>query len=116
MKKGKLKQKLSQIAAIALAGVLTVQTGMPAFAANGQSEPASSETKNVQTMETASDSDAELATGSDAMGGISLFSLRPLEEQDVYLVLNGYTEEELKAMPLETVLGKLVDYDGNPVE
>ena len=116
MKKGKLKRKLSQIAAIALAGVLTVQTGMPAFAANGQSESTASETEDVYTMETASDSDAELATGSDAMGGISLFSLRPLEEQDVYLVLNGYTEEELKAMPLETVLGKLVDYDGNPVE
>ena len=59
----------------------------------------------------------EVATVSDAQKpGISLMSLLPLEEKRVYLYLNGYTEDQLKAMPLETVLSLLEDADGNPVK
>lgn len=44
---------------------------------------------------------------------ISLMSLLPIEEKEAALVLNGYTEDEIKAMPLSVVLSKLQDNDGN---
>lgn len=43
----------------------------------------------------------------------SLMSLIPIEEKEAALVLNGYTEDEIKAMPLSVVLSKLQDNDGN---
>lgn len=44
---------------------------------------------------------------------IFLMSLLPIEEKEAALVLNDYTEDEIKAMPLSTVLSKLQDNDGN---
>ena len=45
-----------------------------------------------------------------------LMSLLPLEEVEAALVLDGYTEDEIKAVPLSTVLSLLVDNDGNKIE
>ena len=45
-----------------------------------------------------------------------LTSLFPLEEKRAYLVMNDYTEEELKAVPLSVVLSRLEDSMGNPIQ
>lgn len=42
-------------------------------------------------------------------------SLLPLEEVNAYLVLNDYSEEEIKAMPLGDVLNMLRDSEGNEI-
>lgn len=42
-------------------------------------------------------------------------SILPLEEQTVYLILNKETNEQLKAMSVSTILGKLQDTNGNAV-
>ena len=43
-------------------------------------------------------------------------SLLPLEEVKAYLVLNGYTNEELKKMSVDSILSMLKDSDGNSIE
>ncbi len=43
-------------------------------------------------------------------------TLLPIEEVDAYLVLRGYSNEELKVMPVETVLGMLKDNNRNPIQ
>ena len=43
-------------------------------------------------------------------------SLLPLEEKDAYMILNNYTEDQLKAMPVSTMLGLLRDSDGNKID
>lgn len=48
--------------------------------------------------------------------GIQGRSLLPLEEVNAYLVLNDYSEEEIKAMPIDTVLSLLQDREGNYIE
>lgn len=45
----------------------------------------------------------------------SVMSLLPIKEESATLILNGYSQEELKAISLKTVLEKLRDYSGNPV-
>lgn len=45
----------------------------------------------------------------------SVMSLLPIKQESASLVLNGYSEEELKAISLKTVLEKLRDYSGNPI-
>lgn len=45
----------------------------------------------------------------------SVMSLLPIKEESASLVLNGYSEEELKAISLKTVLEKLRDYSGNAI-
>lgn len=40
-------------------------------------------------------------------------SMLPLKEVNAYLVLNGKSEEEIKAVPLKDVLSKMQDKDGN---
>ncbi len=47
---------------------------------------------------------------------ITPFSLLPLEEVYAYLILNEYSEEEIKEMPLETVLSLLTDSEGESIE
>lgn len=47
---------------------------------------------------------------------ISVMSLLPLQEEDARLILNGYTEEELKAMPVDTVLSLLEKPNGDPID
>lgn len=42
-------------------------------------------------------------------------SMLPLKEETVYLILNKETNNQLKEMPISTVLGKLQDTDGNMV-
>lgn len=44
-----------------------------------------------------------------------LYSLLPLQEVNAYLVLNDYSEEQIKAMPLGDVLGMLRDSEGNVI-
>lgn len=56
------------------------------------------------------------ATASDAEEEPAPQSLLPLEEVDARLFLNDLSEEELKAVPVETLLKRLEDYEGNPVE
>ncbi|MCD8086226.1 MAG: hypothetical protein LUF28_07890, partial [Clostridiales bacterium] len=51
----------------------------------------------------------------DLNDGISLQSLLPLEETDVYLVLSDYSEDELAVMPVDTVVTSFLDSDGNSV-
>lgn len=46
----------------------------------------------------------------------TLMSLLPLKEVRATLVLNGYSKEQLKKLPLKTVLGLIKDEDGNPIE
>lgn len=45
----------------------------------------------------------------------SVMSLLPIKQESASLVLNGYSEEELKAISLKTVLEKLRDYSGNAI-
>ncbi len=40
-------------------------------------------------------------------------SMMPLKEVKAYLVLNGYSDEQIKAMPIKDVLSKMQDKDGN---
>ena len=40
-------------------------------------------------------------------------SMMPLKEVKAYLVLNGYSNEQIKAMPIKDVLSKMQDKDGN---
>ena len=40
-------------------------------------------------------------------------SMMPLKEVKAYLVLNGYSDEQVKAMPIKDVLSKMQDKDGN---
>lgn len=46
---------------------------------------------------------------------IAPMSLLPLEEVNAYLVLSDFTEEELKKVPLDTILNNLMDVDGNSI-
>lgn len=48
-------------------------------------------------------------------GGTSTMSLLPLEEVKAYLILTGYTEQELTNMSVDTMLDSLKDSEGNPI-
>lgn len=43
-------------------------------------------------------------------------TLLPIEEVDAYLVLNNYSEEHIKAMPVDTMISLLKDHYGDPIE
>ena len=45
-----------------------------------------------------------------------LATMVTIEEIDAAIVLNGYTDDQIKAMPLQDVLDLLQDTDGNPIE
>lgn len=47
--------------------------------------------------------------------GIRKNSMLPLTEVKAYLILNGYSEDELKKMPVDTILEKLLDADGEHI-
>lgn len=47
---------------------------------------------------------------------ISTNSLLPLEEVDAYLILEGYTEQELANMSIDTILDMLENSDGESIE
>ncbi|MDO5407858.1 MAG: putative Ig domain-containing protein [Eubacteriales bacterium] len=58
--------------------------------------------------------DLELATMSDA---ISLFSfMPPIDEVYAYVFLNDYPEDKLDAVPVELILSRMQDRDGNPID
>jgi len=52
----------------------------------------------------------------DSSDDISAYSLLPIKEKYAFLMLNNYSEEEIKAMPLETVLSLLIDSNGESIE
>lgn len=58
---------------------------------------------------------AMLCTALLSMVKIVHASMLPLKEETAYLILNKETDEQLKAMSISTVLGKLQDKDGNLV-
>lgn len=96
----KLKKNLSKIFAAVLSAALIAQPAISAFASIAEGNQMAEE--------------VELEDGDS--GDIALTSLLPLEERDAYVYMNDYTSEELEAVPLQTVLDRLVDYDGNPIE
>ena len=49
-------------------------------------------------------------------GGISVMSMRPIEEVKCYLVLNNITAEKLAALTVDDVLENLQDSDGNSID
>ncbi len=49
-------------------------------------------------------------------GDIAALSMLPLMEVRAYLFLNDYSDEQIKAMPIETILELLVDGWGDPIE
>lgn len=59
---------------------------------------------------------AMLCTTMLSTGMIAHASMLPLEEVRGYLILSGYSNEELKKMPLDDILGMLEDSDGNAIE
>ena len=42
-------------------------------------------------------------------------TMLPIEEKKAYLVLHGYSDEELKNMPVTTMLEKMMDEEGKPL-
>ncbi|MDO4295478.1 MAG: putative Ig domain-containing protein [bacterium] len=104
----RFKRRLAQFLAAALVVSSLSPSGMTAFAQTAQTE-----TENI-VVATSSNA-LEIGSPSDAVE-IAPTSLLPLREVRGYLMLNAYSEEELKAMPLETLLGLLKDEDGNPIE
>lgn len=85
------KRKIRYLVSALMASVL-LQSGMPAYAVADDLQQASEES------------------------GIEPFSLLPIEEKEAYLLLNEYSQEQLKEMPLETVLGLIKDMDGNTIQ
>lgn len=71
----------------------------------------------VDSEDTETQGQQEESEGSE-MGskGIELYSMRPLEEVKAYLVVSDYSDEEIKNMPLSTVLKSLRDSEGNSIE
>ena len=49
-------------------------------------------------------------------GMIAHASMLPLREQKAYLVLNGYSNDQLSAMSMDIVLSMLEDTNGNSIE
>ncbi len=58
----------------------------------------------------------KIATPSNAQMGIAPNSLLPLTDVQATVDLTGYAWEALKEMKWQTVLSKLVDNDGNPID
>lgn len=58
----------------------------------------------------------EVSLSVDDRSDASVLSMMPLEERKAYLVLNEYSEEELKAIPVSTILDSIVDADGNSIK
>ena len=57
-----------------------------------------------------------LLTSTISVGMIAQASILPIDEIEAYLILNNYTADEIKAMPLSTVLSNLQDRQGNLIE
>ncbi len=105
---------MKKITSLLLAAALAVSAAAPltAFAAGAQD--------SAQTGSTAETAQASPQTPDAAQalpnGGISVMSLLPLEEVHACLLLNGYTEEQLKAISVDDILNNLLDRDGNRIE
>ena len=105
---------MKKITSLLLAAALAVSAAAPltAFAAGAQD--------SAQTGSTAETAQASPqtpdATQALPNGGISVMSLLPLEEVHACLLLNGYTEEQLKAISVDDILNNLLDRDGNRIE
>lgn len=67
----------------------------------------SEESSEVETEEEISEE------GTEFEDGFIVQSLLPLQEKNVYLILTGFSDEQIKAMPVSTVLSLLQDSDGN---
>ena len=61
-------------------------------------------------------SEEETVVKEEIEGQPAVQSLLPLEEKDAYMILNNYTEDQVKAMPVSTMLGLLRDSDGNKID
>ena len=61
-------------------------------------------------------SEEETVVKEEIEGQPAVQSLLPLEEKDAYMILNNYTEDQIKAMPVSTMLGLLRDSDGNKID
>ena len=46
---------------------------------------------------------------------VSTMSLEPMKTYDAYLVLQGYTQEELQNVPVDDVISRMVDENKNPI-
>ncbi|MBB5264721.1 hypothetical protein HNP82_001849 [Catenibacillus scindens] len=85
-----------------------------------ETDESQSETKMETETETNFEEDLnnslpEMIANSIQAGIPQVMSLLPLEETKAYLILNDYSEEDLKQVPLETILNNLQYSDGTSV-
>ena len=85
-----------------------------------ETDESQSETQTETKAESYSEEDMisnlpEMIANSIQAGIPQVMSLLPLEETKAYLILNDYSEEDLKQVPLETILNNLQYSDGTPV-
>ena len=57
-----------------------------------------------------------IVTAITSTGVVAHASMLPLEEVKAYLVLNGYSKEDLSAMSVDKMIDMLKDSDGNKIE
>lgn len=111
----KIKRKLSFLLVL----VMLVTAGLPiqaeALATDVMTE------NDAQIIGSVSSGDEEnkefsVETTEGMEEGISVMSLRPIPEKYAYLVLNGYTDDELSSFPVDSLIRSLQDSDGNIIE
>lgn len=96
----KLKKGLSKFLAATLSAALMAQPTMTAFA-------------DVLVPKAVTEA---MESVNEIPGRVATRSLLPLTKKTAYLYLNDYTEEELESVSLSTILDRLVDGSGNPIE
>ena len=83
----------------------------------GKTEGEEVTTPEETTEEVSGDvTDETVVVEDEIEGQPAVQSLLPLEEKDAYMILNNYTEDQVKAMPVSTMLGLLRDSDGNKID
>ncbi len=87
----------------------------PAAADDTTDEAESDEDTSEELEVVFEDAEEETTEEDEADAEVSAQSLLPLEEKDVCLVLSGYSEDELAAMPVDTIVTSFLDSDGNSV-
>lgn len=129
------KRKGLRVLSVVLCAALLMQPGAAAFAsaaktvaANGSKTKASesagerksesflNDLKATSSNAMKGGNDDLLQTATNSNAGISVMSLLPLAEVDAQLDLFVYSDEELSAIPLSTVLESLKDSAGEPVQ
>ena len=136
-----IKKRLSWLLTVMIVTLSVMQPGITVLAANstkeigkkelfleekGERVATSSNTNKENILENtdkaesciiATDLNASKDTSSseNEQEGISPYSLLALPEKRAYLFLNSYSEENLKALPVDTILSLLRDGEGNPI-